>query len=82
MSPPSQQKSFGITQQRILRNRNLFGMDKFYALIKEIYEYHPSRRQIADFFKSREANQLYAPAKARQRIYYDSIGDYLYFRCI
>ena len=48
-------------------NKKLFGRDKLYDILKQNYEDHPSRRQIADWLASQELNQLYHPSKGKAK---------------
>ena len=43
----------------------MFGRDKLYAFIKEKYDDHQSRRQIAEWLAQQEINQLYHPSKGK-----------------
>jgi len=48
-------------------NLNFFGRDKLYNIIKDKYEDHPSRRQIADWLAVQEVNQIYHPSKGKSK---------------
>jgi len=51
----------------------MFGRDKLYAFIKEKYDDHPSRRQIAEWLAQQEINQLYHPSKGKPQTFKTSI---------
>jgi hypothetical protein len=67
MSPPLSKKHLEILNTEFYKNQMMFGRDKLYAFIKEKYEDHPSRRQISDFLKNQELNQLYHPSKGKAK---------------
>ena len=48
-------------------NKKLFGRDKLYDILKQKYDDHPSRRQIADWLAVQEVNQLYHPSKGKPK---------------
>jgi hypothetical protein len=68
MAPPLNKKNLEILNREFYENKNLFGRDKLYNLLKDKYgEEAPSRRQISDFLKNQEINQLYSPSKGRPK---------------
>jgi transposase InsO family protein len=50
-------------------NHNYFGRDRLFNLLRDKYgdEIAPSRRQIAEFLKNQEINQLYHPSKGKPK---------------
>jgi uncharacterized protein YoxC len=68
MAPPLNKNQLEILNKEFYENKNLFGRDKLYNLIKDKYgEEAPSRRQISEFLKNQEINQLYSPSKGRPK---------------
>ena len=51
------------------KNLNFFGRDKLYNLIRDKYgeDKSPSRRQVADWLKQQEINQIYTPSKGKPK---------------
>ena len=69
MAPPLDSKQLDILNKEFYVNKNLFGRDKLYGIIKSKYEdIAPSRRQIAEWLALQEVNQLYHPSKGKQKI--------------
>ena len=69
MSPPLTTNHLKILNKEFYDNKNLFGRDKLFNLLRDKYgdEIAPSRRQIADWLKQQEINQLYHPSKGKPR---------------
>ena len=68
MPPPLNKHQLEIINKEFYENKNLFGRDKLYNLLKEKYEEEAiSRRQIAEWLKAQEVNQLYTPSKGRPK---------------
>ena len=68
MPPPLNKKQLEVLNKEFYDNKMLFGRDKLYAFLKEKYEEEaPSRRQIAEWLKAQEVNQLYTPSKGRPK---------------
>ena len=63
MAPPITSKHLELLNTEFYTNMNFFGRDKLYNLLKDKYEDHPSRRQVADFLSKQEIQQLYHPSK-------------------
>ena len=64
MTPPLNKIQLKILNTEFYENKNLFGRDKLFTLLKQKYENEaPSRRQIAEWLKLQEINQLYTPSK-------------------
>jgi hypothetical protein len=61
MTPPITSKHLDFFNTEFYTNMNYFDRDKMYKIMKEKYEDHPSRRQVADFLSNQEINQLYHP---------------------
>ena len=68
MAPPLDSKQLDILNKEFYVNKNLFGRDKLYQIIKSKYEdTAPSRRQIAEWLAQEEVNQLYRPSKGKAK---------------
>jgi len=69
MSPPSTTQHLKILNDEFYKNHNYFGRDKLFNLLRDKYgdKIAPSRRQIADWLKQQEINQLYAPSKGKPK---------------
>ena len=68
MAPPLDSKQLDILNKEFYVNKNLFGRDKLYQIIKSKYEdIAPSRRQIAEWLALQEVNQLYRPSKGKAK---------------
>ena len=68
MAPPLTLKQLEILIKEFYENLNFFGRDKLYNLLRDKYgEEAGSRRQIADWLKQQEINQLYHPSKGKPR---------------
>jgi len=67
MSPPLSKKHLEILNHEFYELKNLFGRDKLCFLLRDKYDDHPSRRQISDFLKKQEINQLYHPSKGKAK---------------
>jgi len=68
MAPPLDSKQLDILNKEFYVNKNLFGRDKLYFIIKSKYEdTAPSRRQIAEWLAQQEVNQLYRPSKGKAK---------------
>ena len=67
MAPPLSKAHLEILNTEFYVNKKLFGRDKLYDILKQNYEDHPSRRQIADWLASQELNQLYHPSKGKAK---------------
>ena len=64
MAPPLDSKQLDILNKEFYVNKNLFGRDKLYQIIKNKYaDTAPSRRRIAEWLAQQEVNQLYHPSK-------------------
>ena len=69
MTPPLTTQHFKILNNEFYKNHNYFGRDKMFNLLRDKYgeEISPSRRQIAEFLKNQEINQLYHPSKGKPK---------------
>ena len=68
MTPPLNKIQLKILNTEFYENKNLFGRDKLFTLLKQKYEKEaPSRRQIAEWLKLQEINQLYTPSKGKPK---------------
>ena len=68
MSPPLSTAHLKILNTEFYINKNLFGRDKLHKLLKNKYDDRaPSRRQIADWLKLQEINQIFYPSKEKQK---------------
>ena len=73
MSPPLSKKHLEILNTEFYKNQMMFGRDKLYAFIKEKYDDHQSRRQIAEWLAQQVINQLYHPSKGKPQTFKTSI---------
>ena len=65
---PHRASELDILNEKFYVNKNLFGRDKLYFIIKSKYEdIAPSRRQIAEWLALQEVNQLYRPSKGKAK---------------
>ena len=70
MAPPLDSKQLDILNKEVYVNKNLFGRDKLYQIIKSRYEdTAPSRRQIAEWLAQQEVNQNFHLSKGKAKIY-------------
>ena len=69
MSPLLTTQHLKILNDEFYKNHNYFGRDKLFNLLRDKYgdEISPSRRQVAEFLKNQEINQLYAPSKGKPK---------------
>ena len=69
MSPPLSTQHLKILNDKFYKNHNYFGRDKLFNLLRDKYgdKISPSRRQIAEFLKNQEINQLYHPSKGKPK---------------
>ena len=69
MAPPPTLEHLSILNKEFYENLNFFGRDKLFNLLRDKYgeEKSPSRRQIADWFKSQEINQIYTLSKGKAK---------------
>jgi transposase InsO family protein len=69
MSPPLTTQHLKILNDEFYKNHNYFGRDKLFNLLRDKYgdKISPSRRQIAEFLKNQEINQLYHPSKGKPK---------------
>jgi hypothetical protein len=60
MTPPLSTNQLKILNKEFYENHNYFGRDRLFNLLRDKYgeEISPSRRQIAEFLKNKEINQL------------------------
>jgi len=69
MAPPITKNHLQQLNKKFYENLNFFGRDKLYNLIRDKYgeDKSPSRRQVADWLKQQEINQIYAPSKGKPK---------------
>ena len=68
MAPPSTLKQLEILNTEFHENLNFFGRDELFNLLRSKYgEEAGSRRQIADWLKQQEINQIYTPSKRKAK---------------
>ena len=69
MAPPITKNHLQQLNKEFYENLNFFGRDKLYNLIRDKYgeDKSPSRRQVADWLKQQEINQIYAPSKGKPK---------------
>ena len=74
MSPPLTINHLKILNKEFYENLNFFGRDKLFNLLRNKYgDEAPSRRQVADFLKNQEINQLYSPSKGKPKTFKSSM---------
>ena len=74
MSPPLTINHLKILNKEFYENLNFFGRDKLFNLLRNKYgDESPSRRQVADFLKNQEINQLYSPSKGKPKTFKSSM---------
>ena len=74
MSPPLTINQLQILNKEFYDNLNFFGRDKLFNLLRNNYgDDSPSRRQISDFLKNQEVNQLYSPSKGKPKSFKSSM---------
>jgi hypothetical protein len=65
---PHRASELDILNEEFYVNKNLFGRDKLYQMIKSKYEdTAPSRSQIAEWLAQQEVNRLYHPSKGKAK---------------
>jgi len=69
MAPPITKNHLQQLNKEFYENLNFFGRDKLYNLIRDKYgeDKSPSRRQVADWLKQQEINQIYTPSKGKPK---------------
>ena len=69
MAPPPTLNHLSILNKEFYKNLNFFGRDKLYNLLRDKYgeDKSPSRRQVADWLKQQEINQIYTPSKGKPK---------------
>ena len=74
MSPPLTINHLKILNKEFYDYLNFFGRDKLFNLLRNKYgDDSPSRRQISDFLKNQEVNQLYSPSKGKPKSFKSSM---------
>ena len=64
MAPPLSKAHLELLNTEFYENKNIFGRDKLYNLLKDKYEDKaPSRRQVADFFISARSQSIVSSIK-------------------
>lgn len=66
MAPPLTDKQIKILEKVYYKDKNFFGRDKLYDILKDHFDI--SRRQVQEWLNKQEIHQLYAPAKKRRMI--------------
>ena len=68
MAPPPTLEHLSILNKEFYTNLNFFGRDKLFNLLRDKYgDKAMSRRQIADWLKQQEINQIYTPSKRKAK---------------
>ena len=69
MAPPPTLEHLSILNNEFYDNYNFFGRDKLFNMLRDKYgeDKSPSRRQIADWLKQQEVNQINTPSKGKPR---------------
>ena len=74
MAPPLTKDHLQILNEVFYQNHNYFGRDKLFNMLRTKYgDESPSRRQISDWLKLQEINQLYAPSKGTAKTFKSSM---------
>ena len=74
MTPPLSKEQLEILNEEFYDNLNCFGRDKLFNILRTKYgDEAPSRRQVADFLKNQEINQLYSPSKGKPKSFKSSM---------
>ena len=74
MAPPLSKDQLELLNKEFYKNHNYFGRDKLFFMLTNKYgDKSPSRRQISDFLKNQEVNQLYAPSKGKAKDFKSSM---------
>ena len=66
MAPPLTDKQTKILEKVYYKDKNFFGRDKLYDVLKDNYDI--SRRQVQEWLNKQEIHQLYAQAKKKRTI--------------
>ena len=68
MAPPLTSKQLVLLNTEFYTNLQFFGRDKLYTILRQKYpDKAISRRQIAEWLKNQEVNQLYHPSKGKPK---------------
>ena len=68
MALPLSSEQLSILNKEFYENLNFFGRDKLFNLLRDKYgDKAMSRRQIADWLKQQEVNQIYTPSKGKAK---------------
>jgi len=67
MAPPLSKEHLEVLNTEFYENKNLFGRDKLFALLKDKYEDHPSRRHIADWLAVQEIKSVISSIKRESK---------------
>jgi transposase InsO family protein len=68
MAPPLTSKQLELLNTEFYFNLQFFGRDKLYTILRQKYpDKAISRRQIAEWLKNQEVNQLYHPSKGKPK---------------
>ena len=74
MAPPLSKEQLEILNKEFYENLNFFGRDRLFNMLRSKYgDESPSRRQISDFLKNQEINQLYSPSKGKAKTFKSSM---------
>ena len=74
MAPPMTKEHLQILNKEFYENLNFFGRDRLFNMLRTKYgDESPSRRQVADFLKNQEINQLYSPSKGKPKTFKSSM---------
>ena len=69
MAPPPTLEHLSILNKEFYENFLFFGRDKLFHILRDKYgeDKSPSRRQISDWLKQQEINQIYTPSKGKAK---------------
>ena len=69
MAPPLTINQLEILNHEFYKNFLFFGRDKLFNMLRDKYgeDKSPSSRQISDWLKQQEINQIYTPSKGKAK---------------
>ena len=74
MAPPLTKEQLELLNKVFYKDLMMFGRDKLFNFLRSEYaDKEISRRQISDWLKLQEVNQLYAPSKGKPKTFKSSM---------
>ena len=74
MAPPLTKEQLELLNKVFYKDLMMFGRDKLFNFLRREYaDKEISRRQISDWLKLQEVNQLYAPSKGKPKTFKSSM---------